>query len=157
MGSGGHPRNRTKSSSSRLPMTTELHMPRLLSSFLAKSASSGAKDCNERTTRGLTERGRFEAISHARPADFFAPRSDSTLNITGALLDLSTWACAGITRPTFCMLHWEKKNGRATLAQTSCAKFRTFHQSNAILCPSFSDTLKRQPRIEKINVHRLHV
>ena len=49
------------------------------------------------------------------------------------------------------------KNGRATLAQTSCAKFRTFRQSNAILCPSFSDTLKRQPRIEKINVHRLHV
>ena len=37
-------------------------MPRLLSSYLAKSASSGAKDCNERTTRGLTERGRFGAI-----------------------------------------------------------------------------------------------
>ena len=39
------------------------------------------------------------------------------------------------------------KNGHATFAQTSCAKFRTFHQSNAILCPSFSDTLKQQPRI----------
>ena len=49
------------------------------------------------------------------------------------------------------------ENGCATLAQASCAKFRTFHQSNATLCPSFSDTLKRQPRIEKIDVHQLHV